>query len=315
MSRREDPRGRVFTEPSPACREVGSAFTCSSSARPPPCHDHAHDRPDRRPPGRARRHPSRPRRRAPVGRPPAPRGAARAGWAGRPGRGPPRRHARAASRDRVAPVARPRSVVVRRRARPGCPGGHRSGRRPLPAGGGTSPGVLLRRPGRHRRHRADQRPGLAARVAPAPRERHRAGGRPGRRAGGGPGAHLAGRRAPGPRARRASTSCPTPSSRRSASCRRTSSGSTCGATRWAGGPHRCRVPSSSRSPRRAWVRRPTTTPTPPRRSGGVPSSRSTATTTPAPRGATRACLYWLARTDGTQPPRLPDDVAFTWQCG
>ena len=27
------------------------------------------------------------------------------------------------------------------------------------------------------------------------------------------------------------------------------------------------------------------------------------------------CLYWLARTDGTQPPRLPDDIGFTWQCG
>ncbi len=26
------------------------------------------------------------------------------------------------------------------------------------------------------------------------------------------------------------------------------------------------------------------------------------------------CLYWLARTDGTQPPRLPDDIGFTWQC-
>jgi uncharacterized protein YwqG len=26
------------------------------------------------------------------------------------------------------------------------------------------------------------------------------------------------------------------------------------------------------------------------------------------------CLYWLARTDGVRPPRLPDDVAFTWQC-
>ena len=25
-------------------------------------------------------------------------------------------------------------------------------------------------------------------------------------------------------------------------------------------------------------------------------------------------LYWLARTDGVRPPRLPDDVAFTWQC-
>lgn len=26
------------------------------------------------------------------------------------------------------------------------------------------------------------------------------------------------------------------------------------------------------------------------------------------------CLYWLARTDGSQPPRLPDDIGFTWQC-
>lgn len=25
------------------------------------------------------------------------------------------------------------------------------------------------------------------------------------------------------------------------------------------------------------------------------------------------CLYWLVRTDGTRPPVLPDDVAFTWQ--
>lgn len=26
------------------------------------------------------------------------------------------------------------------------------------------------------------------------------------------------------------------------------------------------------------------------------------------------CLYWLARTDGVRPPRIPDDVAFIWQC-
>lgn len=26
------------------------------------------------------------------------------------------------------------------------------------------------------------------------------------------------------------------------------------------------------------------------------------------------CLYWLARTDGTRVPSIPDDVAFTWQC-
>jgi uncharacterized protein YwqG len=26
-------------------------------------------------------------------------------------------------------------------------------------------------------------------------------------------------------------------------------------------------------------------------------------------------LHWLARTDGEQPLRLPDDVGFTWQCG
>lgn len=25
------------------------------------------------------------------------------------------------------------------------------------------------------------------------------------------------------------------------------------------------------------------------------------------------CLYWLVRIDGTHPPRLPDEIAFTWQ--
>ena len=27
------------------------------------------------------------------------------------------------------------------------------------------------------------------------------------------------------------------------------------------------------------------------------------------------CLYWLARTDGAGPLRVPDDIGFTWQCG
>lgn len=26
------------------------------------------------------------------------------------------------------------------------------------------------------------------------------------------------------------------------------------------------------------------------------------------------CLYWLVRTDGTRPLRVPDDIGFTWQC-